>query len=132
MKYDPTTEFSGELTLDEQSSQRLLQLLKEQDQEFINELLDGECGITLNGTDGRSVDLVPKSWAREKHKLIYGEWIEFNDGLCLHRHKCSECGENALTNQITDPNGFSWDKEYLTRFCPHCGERMKRKESKDV
>lgn len=53
-------EWSATLTLTEKSSQELLRVLKEQDEEFIDNLFDGKCGFTLTSTDGRSVELVPK------------------------------------------------------------------------
>lgn len=54
-----TDHFEGELTLTEKSSKELFRVLKEQDEEFIDALLDGKTGITLKSVDGRSVDFVP-------------------------------------------------------------------------
>ena len=53
-------EWRATLILAEQSSKELMRILKEQDEKFINNLLDGKCGFTLNSADGRSVELVPK------------------------------------------------------------------------
>lgn len=54
-----TDHFEGELTLTEKSSKELFRVLKEQDEKFIDALLDGKTGFTLKSADGRSVDLVP-------------------------------------------------------------------------
>ena len=54
-------EFSGTLTLTENSSRELFRVLKEQDEAFISDVLDGKCGFTLKSADGRSVELVPKA-----------------------------------------------------------------------
>lgn len=118
MKHDPTMEFSGELTLDKQSSKRLLQLMSEQDREFLDAVFAGKCGFTLNSIDGRSVELAP---------VEEGEWIDVNDGFHLNKHKCSKCGVDALTYQCQEPNGCTWEEDYLTEYCPHCGRRMKKK-----
>lgn len=53
------SEWSGELTLTEESSKALFDVLHQQDQEFINGLLDGKHGFTLQSSDGRAVELVP-------------------------------------------------------------------------
>lgn len=55
-----TDEFSGTLTLEENSTKELFRVLKEQDEAFINAVLDGRCGFTLKSADGRSVELIPK------------------------------------------------------------------------
>ena len=52
-------EFSGTLTLTENSTKELFRVLKEQDEKFINDVLDGKYGFTLKSTDGRSVKLIP-------------------------------------------------------------------------
>lgn len=54
-----TDHFEGTLTLTEQSSKELFRILREQDEKFINALLDGKTGFTLSSSDGRSVDLIP-------------------------------------------------------------------------
>lgn len=54
-------EFSGTITLTENSSRELFKVLKEQDEAFINDMLDGRCGFTLKSADGRSVELVPNT-----------------------------------------------------------------------
>lgn len=54
-------EWSGTLTLTEASSKELMRVLKEQDDEFMDNLFNGKCGFTLKCTDGRSVELVPKA-----------------------------------------------------------------------
>jgi hypothetical protein len=54
-------EWSGTLTLTEASSRELMRVLKEKDDEFMDNLFNGKCGFTLECTDGRSVELVPKS-----------------------------------------------------------------------
>lgn len=54
-----TDYFEGELTLTEKSSKELFRVLKEQDEKFIDALLDGKTGFTLKSVDGRSVDFVP-------------------------------------------------------------------------
>jgi len=54
-------EFSGTITLTENSSRELFKVLKEQDEAFINDVLDGRCGFTLKSADGRSVELVPNT-----------------------------------------------------------------------
>lgn len=53
------SEWSAELTLTEESSKALFDVLHQQDLEFINGLLDGKHGFTLQSSDGRSVELVP-------------------------------------------------------------------------
>lgn len=53
-------EWSATLTLTKESSEELFRVLKEQDEAFINDVLDGKCGFTLESTDGRRVELVPK------------------------------------------------------------------------
>lgn len=53
-------EWGGTLTLAEASSRELMRVLKEQDDEFMDNLFNGKCGFTLKCTDGRSVELVPK------------------------------------------------------------------------
>ena len=52
-------EWGGTLTLTEASSRELMRVLKEQDDEFMDNLFNGKCGFTLTCTDGRSVELVP-------------------------------------------------------------------------
>ena len=52
-------EWGGTLTLTEASSRELIRVLKEQDDEFMDNLFNGKCGFTLKCTDGRSVELVP-------------------------------------------------------------------------
>ena len=52
-------EWSATLMLTENSSKELFRILREQDEEFINALLDGKCGFTLTSNDGRCVELVP-------------------------------------------------------------------------
>lgn len=52
-------EWSAELTLTEESSKALFDVLHQQDLEFINGLLDGKHGFTLQSSDGRSVELAP-------------------------------------------------------------------------
>ena len=54
-------EWGGTLTLTEASSRELMRVLKEQDDEFMDNLFNGKCGFTLKCTDGRSVELVPKA-----------------------------------------------------------------------
>lgn len=54
-------EWSGTLTLTEASSRELMRVLEKQDAEFMDALFNGECGFTLKCTDGRSVELVPKT-----------------------------------------------------------------------
>ena len=54
-------EFSGTITLTENSSRELFKVLEEQDEAFINDVLDGRCGFTLKSADGRSVELVPNT-----------------------------------------------------------------------
>ena len=61
MNYWNNDGFSGTIELTEDSSRELLRVLEEQEQVFINKLLDGKCGFTLRGSDGRTVDLVPKA-----------------------------------------------------------------------
>lgn len=56
---EPQMEMSGVLTLTEESSNELFRVLKEHDEAFINDVLDGKCGFTITSTDGRSVELVP-------------------------------------------------------------------------
>jgi hypothetical protein len=53
-------EWSATLTLTKESSEELFRVLKEQDEAFINDVLDGKCGFTLESADGRRVELVPK------------------------------------------------------------------------
>lgn len=53
-------EWSGTLTLTEKSSKELFRVLKEQDEKFMDAVLDGKCGFTLKSSDGRTVELVPK------------------------------------------------------------------------
>ncbi len=65
-------EWGGTLTLTEASSKELMRVLKEQDDEFINALFNGECGFTLKCTDGRSVELIPKI-DRKTEPQIEGE-----------------------------------------------------------
>ena len=52
-------EFSGTITLTENSSRELFKVLKEQDEAFINDVLCGRCGFTLKSADGRAVELIP-------------------------------------------------------------------------
>lgn len=54
-------EFSGTITLTENSSRELFKVLQEQDEAFINDVLCGRCGFTLKSADGRSVELVPNT-----------------------------------------------------------------------
>lgn len=54
-------EWSATLTLTKESSEELFRVLKEQDEAFINDMLDGKCGFTLESADGRRVELVPKA-----------------------------------------------------------------------
>lgn len=58
-------EFSGTLTLSEDTSRELLRVLQEQDESFINDVFDGKCGFTLKSADGRSVELVPNAKAEQ-------------------------------------------------------------------
>lgn len=53
------SEWSADLTLTEESSKALFDVLHQQDLEFINGLLDGKHGFTLQSSDGRAVELVP-------------------------------------------------------------------------
>lgn len=58
---------------------------------------------------------------KEEYDLADGEWTEAED----NRHKCSRCGEKALTYMNQEMNGCTWEEEYLTEFCPFCGATMK-------
>lgn len=94
-----TEGISGTIELTEDSSQELLRILEEQDAEFINELLEGKRDLTIRGSDGRSVDLTPKS--KE------GEW-----SLTLnYDYRCTACG--LITSS------------YKANYCPNCGAKMK-------
>jgi hypothetical protein len=74
-------ELKGTLTLTENSSRELFRVLKEQDEVFINDVLNGRCGFTLVSADGRRVELVPNT---NKH--------------C----QCVECVESAEAETKTD------------------------------
>lgn len=71
------TEWSAELTLTEESSKALFDVLHQQDQEFINGLLDGKHGFTLQSSDGRSVELAPAP-----------KWIPVSDRLPESDYMC--------------------------------------------
>lgn len=76
-------EWSATLTLTKESSEELFRVLKEQDEAFINDVLDGKCGFTLESADGRRVELVPKSDHKDEpqtSKIIEAYSRGFEDG----------------------------------------------------
>lgn len=74
-------EFSGTLTLTENSTKELFRVLKEQDETFISDVLDGKYGFTLKSADGRSVKLIPADKRQGKRKFIGSEIEMMSDGL---------------------------------------------------
>lgn len=80
-------EFSGTLTLTENSTKELFRVLKEQDETFISDVLDRKYGFTLKSADGRSVKLIP---ADDEHETItktdalkaIDEAFDFGDCYC--------------------------------------------------
>ena len=107
MRYWNKDGFIGTIELTENSSRELLRVLEEQEQFFINELLDGKCGFTLRGSDGRTVDLVPKA---------LGEWIPCSERL----------PEEEETYLISGKMKYEHEKEYETfiDFADFCREEM--------
>lgn len=88
-------EWSATLTLTKESSKELFRLLKEQDEAFINDVLDGKCGFTLESADGRRVELVPKADRKTEPQnevkscmtCKYNPWVskacrEYKGGVC--------------------------------------------------
>lgn len=110
-------EFSGTLTLTENSTKELFRVLKEQDETFINDVLDGEYGFTLKSADGRSVTLIPADKLQGEWELALpkeaGEFFEAVKNGCSWR--CSICGAVRKGNK-QDMN-----------FCPNCKARMRPK-----
>lgn len=74
-------EFSGTLTLMENSTKELVRVLKEQDEKFINDVLDGKYGFTLKSVDGRSVELIPAD--RPQGWIPCSERLPSSSGKCL-------------------------------------------------
>ena len=99
-------EFSGTLTLTENSTKELFRVLKEQDETFISDVLDGKYGFTLKSADGRSVKLTPADKLQGKWKFI-GSGIEM-------MWECPFCRNRAF--------GF---EQHLPNYCGNCGARMK-------
>ena len=109
-------EFSGTITLTENSSRELLKVLNEQDEAFINDMLDGRWGFTLKSADGRSVELVPKADRPQ------GEWIKHDED----RDYCSVCKHIFKTRTLTKQDKWTTYVDDLGyNFCPNCGAKMK-------
>ena len=109
----PTDCFEGTLELTEKSSQALMQILFEKDEEWINDLLDGKRGLMLTCSDGRSVYLSPPK---------YGRWLlirtQYTPGLCPeHTLECTACGEFRKIKM----------GEAAPAFCEKCGADMRPK-----
>lgn len=89
-------EFSGTITLTENSSRELFKVLQEQDEAFINDVLCGRCGFTLKSADGRSVELVPNTNKRCQ-SVESVESVEQTEKTCDNcgtpRDKCVYCIE---------------------------------------
>ena len=64
---------------------------------------------------------------KEEYDLADAEWEDddVKGYVSGAKHKCSRCGKSALTHQLRDMTGFTWEKEYLTEFCPFCGADMR-------
>lgn len=118
------SEWSAELTLTEESSKALFDVLHQQDLEFINGLLDGKHGFTLQSSDGRSVELVPApKWIPCSERLpelsihctdpFIGEWDNSEPVLIYHKDKRFECEQTIAlyTNGFEDvgkPVVYGW------------------------
>ena len=94
-------EWSATLTLTKESSEELFRVLKEQDEAFINDVLDGKCGFTLESADGRRVELVPKADRKTEPTISKMEQVE--------TMSCEECKHWIFTSQ------WGW-------FCPLKGQ----------
>ena len=85
-------EFSGTITLTENSSRELFKVLKEQDEAFINDVLCGRCGFTLKSADGRSVELVPNTNKRcqsvESVESVEADTPQTEEQFCIE-HRCT-------------------------------------------
>lgn len=58
--------------------------------------------------------------AADVAEVVHGEWID-NDDRCY----CNRCFEFSCT--VTDDTGTIYND--LTKFCPNCGAKMKRRKS---
>lgn len=92
------SEWSAELTLTEESSKALFDVLHQQDQEFIDGLLEGKHGFTLQSSDGRSVELVPAP-----------KWIPCSERL-------PEEGEIVLVCVRSETFKYDWEEQREIEF----------------
>ena len=88
-------EWGCTLTLTEASSRELMRVLKEQDDEFMDNLFNGKCGFTLKCTDGRSVELVPTADRKTEPQTVdcfLCKWLGEVDvcGRCRNRNLFAE------------------------------------------
>lgn len=117
-------EWSAELELTEESSRALFEVLHQQDQEFIDGLLEGKHGFTLQSSDGRSVELAPApKWIPCSERLpeltihemdpYLGEWDNSDAVLVYNQDSKFECRHviALYTNGFSDKFGhdcFGW------------------------
>ena len=100
-------EWGGTLTLTEASSRELMRVLKEQDDEFMDNLFNGKCGFTLTCTDGRSVELVPTA-DRKTEPMKTTDYCD----ICK-RDMCEDCIADA-TNPYCVPSHYEINYEPKT------------------
>lgn len=64
-------------------------------------------------------DIARTAPAADVVEVVHGRWREYwDDAYLTYSHKCSLCGELALTKEET------MHDEVLSKYCPHCGAKM--------